>query len=136
MKQISYREGFKYQLAETYTIKVDILGYEIYEEFIILTKDGLLSILSGYAWDGASGPTLDTPDTMRGSVVHDVLYQLMRLELIPESYREYADDLLKEICMEDGMPEFRADYLHFGVSTFAGSAASPEQRKKIITAPG
>jgi hypothetical protein len=32
----------------------------------------------GYAWNGPSGPTLDTRNFMRGSLVHDALYQLMR----------------------------------------------------------
>ena len=135
MKQIKYREGYKYQLAEIYQTKLDLIGYDIDTEFIKLTLVGVFIIRSGYAWDGASGPTLDTPDTMRGSLEHDALYQLMRMGLLPQSERKFADNRLKEICMEDGMPESRADYWHFGVRIFAGSAANPEQRKEIITAP-
>lgn len=135
MEQIKYREGYKYQLAEDYVITTDILGYEIDIQFIKLDKDGKLTTRSGYAWDGASGPTLDTPDSMRGSLVHDVLYQLMRMGLLPQSLRAYADKLLEDICIEDGMPEFRADYWHFAVDNFAASAADPENQRKVLTAP-
>lgn len=135
MKQIKYRKGYKYQLAETYTTKLDLIGYDIDTEFIKLTLIGILTIKSGYAWDGASGPTLDTPDTMRGSLEHDALYQLMRMEFLTQSVREFADNRLKETCMEDGMPEFRADYWLFGVNTFAGPSAMPKNKREVIIAP-
>jgi len=40
--------------------------------------------------------------------VHDALYQLMRLKLLPASLRETADMLLRRICIEDGMCRLRA----------------------------
>ena len=54
-------------------------------------KDGVLIIQPKYAWDGASGPTLDTKNTMTPSLVHDAFYQLIREEVLPRKYKENAD---------------------------------------------
>lgn len=134
-RQIKYREGFKYQLAEDYKTKLNLIGYTIDIQFIKLTSIGVLLIRSGYAWDGPSGPTIDTKDSMRGSLEHDVLYQLMRMKLLPQEVREYADDRLEYVCEEDGMGRFRANLWNFGVDRFAAGAADPESLKEIITAP-
>lgn len=132
---MKYRKGYKYQIAEDYTIPTEILNEHIVSGFIILEPTGLLHILRGYAWDGPSGPTLDTKTFMRGSLVHDVLYQLMREERLKKEIKIYADDLLKEICLEDGMCSFRAWYVHRGVSRCAGFAADPKNKKKVYEAP-
>lgn len=132
---IKYRSGYKYQLAEGYSIGLNLFRYDIHTEFINLTPAGILTIKSGYSWDGASGPTIDSKSTMRGSLEHDALYQLMRMGLLPQSARAYADDRLKRVCIEDGMSKLRARIWHFGVSRFAGFAADPSNVKKIMTAP-
>ena len=50
---------------------------------------------------------------MRGPLVHDALYQLMRLEELDyKTDRKYADQLLKKICRGDGMSAFRAWYVY------------------------
>lgn len=135
MPQIKYRDGYKYQLAEDYSIKTDILGHKIDTQFIKLSVSGVLTVLSGYAWDGPSGPTADTKDSMRASLVHDALYQLMRHGDLEQKFRPYADKLFHRLCLEDGMNVVRADYWFNAVRTFAGSAAKPKNKKKIITAP-
>jgi hypothetical protein len=94
---------------------------------VCFSKHGKLSIASGYAWDGASGPAIDTDTFMRGSLVHDALYQLMRLGLLPIEFRDTADLLLKKICLEDGMNRFRAWYVYHAVSMFAARAALPRK---------
>lgn len=85
-----------------------------------------LTIWRSYCWDGPSGPTLDSSDTMRGSLVHDVLYQAIRMGLLPASYRLAADNVLYRICREDGMGELRAQAWLKGVRWFAGYAARPK----------
>ena len=135
MDQIKYTKGYKYQLAYDYSIQTEILGYGIDLAFVRISKDGLLDFYTGYAWDGASGPTIDTKSSMRGSLVHDGLYQLMRSGYLPLTYRRYADSLLQSICKEDGMWPIRANLWFVGVKDFAASAADPKNRKKIITAP-
>ena len=132
---IYYKEGYKYQLTEIAFFKTKILGYVIHTDFISLGPNGLLLIKKGYAWDGPSGPTIDTPDSMRASLAHDACYQLMRMELIPITWRRAIDKELKRRLIEDGMNELRADIWYVGVCEFAEDAALPESRKKDIKAP-
>jgi hypothetical protein len=134
--RIKYRGGYKYQLVESYEVKVSItLDEDIDIDYLALTGDGLLTIKKGYAWDGPSGPAIDTKNFMRGSLVHDALYQLLRLERIDKKWRAQADLELKRICLEDGMSSFRAWYVHRAVHRGAGFAASPESKKKDCYAP-
>ena len=136
MNLIAYRAGYKYQLAEDYTVSVGIHPPEdIDTEFIKLDKDGSLLIKRGYAWDGPSGPTIDTRNFMRGSLVHDALYQLIRWGYLPPEAREQADKELHQICLEDGMTKIRAWWVYRAVRRCAGSAASADNRKKVIIAP-
>jgi len=104
-------------------------------DYIDLDTEGMLVIKKGYAWDGPSGPTFDTPNFMRGSLVHDALYQLLRNELLEPKWREEADNELARMCREDGMSRIRAWWVHRSVRLGGGPAASPEARKKIHTAP-
>lgn len=133
---IKYRSGYKYQLVEEYQVKVSVIPTDnIKTDFIELTTDGMLVIKKGYAWDGPSGPTIDTPNFMRGSLVHDALYQLLRDEFIDEKWRDEADGELRGICCEDGMSKIRASWVYMAVRKWGGVAASPEARKKIHEAP-
>ena len=135
--QIRYRSGYKYQLVDEYSVRVSVIPDEnIGTEFIDLNTDGILVIKRGYAWDGPSGPTIDTKNFMRGSLIHDALYQLMRQKHLSSGrWRVEADLDLKLICREDGMSRIRAWWVHLGVRLGGGPAASPESRKKIYAAP-
>lgn len=133
---IEYRSGYKYQLVEEYQIRVGITPKDdIKTDFLELNTEGMLVIKKGYAWDGPSGPTFDTRNFMRGSLVHDALYQLLRNELINESWRDEADKELKRICLEDGMTKIRAWWVYTAVRRWGGVAADPESRKKTHKAP-
>ena len=130
--QICYRNlrRYKYQLMrKDYTIPIDIKPEEdIKMAFIELSTEGELTIRKRYAWDGPSGPTIDTKTFMRGSLVHDALYQLMREKHLDyKVHRKYADELLKKICLEDGMWGFRAKYVHFFVDKFGEKNAMPRE---------
>jgi hypothetical protein len=86
---------------------------------------------AGYAWDGPSGPTWDTDTFMRGSLVHDAMYQLMRLGCMDRVHRCYADELLRDICIEDGMWSFRAWYVYKAVRSCGESAATNSREVKV-----
>lgn len=120
---IKYRGGYKYQLAEAYSVLTSIVPDQpIDHDYISLSAQGVIGIRQGYAWDGPSGPTVDTKTFMRGSLIHDALYQLMRDGLLPLSFREAADTELKKICLEDGMWSIRAWWVYRAVRTFGGEA--------------
>ena len=133
--RIYYKKGYKYQLVKTFTVHTDIKGYDIDTRFMKLDEDGLLTIRPGYAWDGPSGPAIDTKNFMRGSLAHDALYQLMRLGFLEIPCRELADKLLVKLCREDGMSRIRAWWVYKTVRAFAGPAASQKNKKEVITAP-
>lgn len=133
---ISYRAGYKYQLVASYSLVVEISPAEqIMTDFIVLDVGGLLTINNGYAWDGASGPAIDTKNFMRGSLVHDALYQLMRGRNIGQEHRKTADQILRRICQEDGMSAIRAWWVYQGVRFGGGHAADPDKDNPVLTAP-
>ena len=134
---IQYRSGYKYQIVEDYVVQLPELVNVPYcrSEYITLLN-GELRIREGYAWDGPSGPTIDTRNFMRGSLVHDALYQLMRENhLDHDKYRDTCDRILQRICIEDGMWQIRAWWVYQGVRFGAGPAADPINDKPVLHAP-
>ena len=71
---------YKYSVMDDYTVQVNIHPTsDLKFEFMELSTTGQLSVKLGYAWDGIT-PLPATPKCgLRGSLVHDVLYQMMRL---------------------------------------------------------
>ena len=137
MECIAYKSGYKYQLKAEYAVQIDIRpATPIDIEYVALTTAGVLTIREGYAWDGPSGPTIDTLNFMRGSLVHDALYQLMRERQLDEgTYRDAADRLLQKICKEDGMSTLRAWTVYEGVHFFGEPSADPANDKPVTRAP-
>lgn len=133
MKRLAYKEGYKFQTAENYSVQTTILGVTASTSYAHLNTEGLLTIYAGYAWDGASGPAIDTPDFIRGSCVHDVLYQLIWEGLIPIYYRKDADNILIRICKEDGMFAARRWWVKLAVNTFGARAL--ENTNPVLYAP-
>lgn len=133
---MKYRKGYDYQLAEMETFQTDFNPpKDIVTEFITLTTSGELIIKSGYAWDGASGPTIDTKSSMRGSLAHDALYQLIRNGHLPNSLRNQADDFFYKCLIKDKMFKWRAMIWRREVKKYAGFAADPKSIKKVYEAP-
>jgi hypothetical protein len=130
ISRIKYRKlrNYKYQLLENYSVKIEI-NKEVSNNFIKLSLDGVLFIKQYYAWDGPSGPTIDTKSFMRASLVHDALYQLMREGKLDRKIdRETADKVLKRICLEDGMNIIRATYSYYAVRWFGASTARAKKK--------
>lgn len=139
MNQIIYRKlrKYKYQITEEYNLNIPIKpGKNINTHFIDFNNTGRLTIKAKYAWDGPSGPTIDTRNFMRGSLVHDALYQLMREKHIDIDKRNEADKLLRQHCREDGMSFIRALIVYQAVKWFGKKSALPqEDEQKIYQAP-
>lgn len=136
MKYIAYRKGYKYQLAGDYKVQITIRPETaVGTAFLALDENGWLYIKAGYAWDGPSGPTFDTKSSMRASLIHDALYQLMRYELLPQEDRDAADLELYKACIEDKMWKWRAKMWLRQLRRFAGGAADPKNKKRTYLAP-
>lgn len=129
---MKYRKGYKYQLVDTIYQQMPFKPDEDIEtQFIDFRKNGLLIVKSGYAWDGPSGPTIDTDNFMTPSLVHDAIYQLIRYKYLPVAFRISADKMLKQMCLDRGMSKIRAWYVYKGVSSYAQFAADPRNIKKV-----
>ncbi len=129
-KQIVYAEvDYKYQLAQAFEIDLPLLPDARADiPNAILWPNGHILINKGFCWDGPSGPTLDTPAFMRGALVHDALYRMMRLGALPETWRPQADNILRDLCTTDGMSKLRSWYVHWAVKRFASTAARRSKR--------
>lgn len=135
---IAYKEGYRYQLVDTYAYHIPE-AYPKNEKPIVTEYlhliNGVLTIEKGYAWDGPSGPTIDTPDSLRGSLIHDALYQLIRLGHLPPKWRRWADEMFRAILLEDGMVPERATLWYKAVRLFAGPASHPSAERPVLYAP-
>lgn len=132
-KRMRYRKGYKYQLAETEVFVTHLRPPEdILTPFISLTKDGVMTLVWGYAWNGPSGPTIDTENTRRGTAFHDAAYQLMRMGLLEQHWRLFADKDLGEFLVESGMWKARAWAWVKGLKWGGRPAADPENRRRVF----
>lgn len=116
------RREWKYRLRTPYTHDTGIIGYAGGDAWVRIHDDGRLQIAEGYAWDGASGPAIDTASFMRGSLVHDALYQLIRRRVLPPAARKPADGLLVSVALADGMWYVRSLWVYAAVRVFGGFA--------------
>lgn len=131
---IKYRKGYKYQLAQSANGNTPIKPEKAVDtEFIKLTLDGHIWVKSGYAWDGASGPTVDTRNSMLPSLIHDCFCQLIRQGYLPDSARTEADYFFYEMLRERKMWKIRAKIWLRGV--LIGAKHHTQKPKKVYIAP-
>lgn len=144
MESIQYSSGYKYQMRRDYPYKLPspfgpfcarVHVPEPLNPFFLVLPSTALYIFRGYAWDGASGPTIDTKSSMRGSLLHDVIYQAIRLEILPADCRLLADLLLYRVLIEDKMWPLRAQTWFLMVREFAASSIEPTAERPILVAP-
>jgi len=136
MDYIEYRRGYKYQLHTDY---LTCLSFgprdDIKTHWITFLSDRTFSIKKGYAWDGMSGGMVDTESSMRGSLIHDALYGLLRQNFLPMTMRSEVDDELKRICGVDGMWRWRYKLHRWGLGFGGRGAALSSSIKRIYRAP-
>lgn len=133
---ISYKSSYKYQLVESYSMETGILPDDtVVTEYLVLARGGKLWINAGYCWDGCSGPTFDSKSSMRGGLVHDALYQLIRLGHLDKKNRKKADALAAKIWKEDGMWVWRANSWLKALEWFGEGSTLPSAEKPVQVAP-
>ena len=140
----SFRTNWKYELKEEYCYKlpvtlpgtggklVDPKGHLLIEMIPCHNKNHNHTTIRfgvGYRWDGPSGPTIDTSNGMRASLVHDGLYQALREKWLCPKARKAADIEFLRILKADGMTWWRRWGWYLGVRIFASWAARPPSAK-------
>ena len=131
-----YRKGYKFQLYEDEEIRTGIYGKNIKTDFIELFANGVLIGRKGYAWDGASFfLARDNKHTVRGTLFHDIGYQLIREGLLTPDYKAYFDGLLYLIITQDGLNKLEATVWYRAVWGFGKSSTLPEHDREILEAP-
>jgi len=135
---IEYKEGYDYWLVKDYSIETGIsLGKTVSTKLLSITAKGLLTIKEGYAWDGASGPAIDTETVKRTSLVHDALYQLIREGYIHPVHKERADELFIEeylkscekLKKKNALSALRAWYMRKAVDKYGGASTKPRKNE-------
>lgn len=122
-----YKRNYKYELAEDLELNTGIRPRRTIQlGHITLDKNGTLMLRKGYLWDGPSGPTVDTEDSMRGSAGHDALYELIKQGLIAEHWYPQANKDLLRWLKEDGMWWWRRRLWYRAVEVFGEAYSSRE----------
>lgn len=122
-------KGWKYRLVEDVLVETSVSPGKLLREpngFITLSSTGTILVKAGYSWDGASGPAIDTKDFMVASLIHDALYQLIRIKLLDKEFRKAADQTLYSLCILSGMSWWRAQYVYLAVRLFGSGNSSHE----------
>lgn len=115
---IAHHRIYKYRIDESKSFSTLVVGQyaAVKGDWVVLREDGMLSFKKGYAYDGPSGPTKDTPDSMAPSLVHDGLYQLMGDSLISvRKNRLLADKTFRNMLKENKMSWFKRQVWYLAV---------------------
>jgi hypothetical protein len=111
-------------------------------DFISLEFGGILTVKKGYRWDGASNPFQDGDKhhNFRSSLVHDALYDLMRMAYLePDGVgkkagninRKMADMIHYMIAIEDGDSKSGAQSDYFWLRLWGGPATHNDKKLKV-----
>lgn len=136
-KLVFYTSGsYKYRIAtEPHIVMTPITGFEYEDHYIKLEKSGRLTMKIGYAWNGASGPTIDTKSSIAPSGEHDAFYQLLSMKVIPMTFRKTVDEFFHQRLKECGMWSWRAWLWWRAVHRAGGPAARSTSDLKVHSAP-
>ena len=137
---IKYKAGYKYQLQMHVCVEgmtqLSNRHWQKYAQFLYLLGDKLY-INKGYAWDGPSGGCPDFKSFMKPSLVHDALYQIIRLGgLEQESAKPFADKLFLQMLKDEGVSWVTRHIAYQAVKIFGGGHLKPHHRRPVITCGG
>lgn len=129
---LAYKSGYKYQLTDVISFQTSFRPDKpLVSDYLRLGKTGILTILPGYAWDGCSGPVRDTEKNQHAGLLHDALYNLMRLGLLDHKLWAMADvEFAKQLKLY-GVWRVQIWVMMKGLALVKGKHARPQQRKKV-----
>lgn len=118
--------AYKYRTLKSfiYAQKHILPEKDIIHPLFSITSEGIITIEMGYAWDGPTGPVFSERTVIKSTLVHDALYQMMRLRMLPLSARKGADRVFRDICVEDGMSKTLANFYYQCLRVFGEKYAA------------
>lgn len=131
-----YQKGFKGQVSKRIRVQTPIFPKTNVERtWASLDVEGVLTIEKGFAYDFASGPTIDKPDWIKAAAaIHDALCYLHRKDLINEHQRKQADKFFYALLKLNG-PSFiwylRWRYWYRGVRLESNREHKPKPVHRI-----
>jgi hypothetical protein len=112
----------KFEIIEATTVKGPILGYSYKDDLVELNKNGFLTVFEGFTW-GASGPTIDTKSTRKGSCFHDAYFHISNQGVFKGdnslSIMHSTNEFLHSTLLDEGAWEWRADKWYFFLEEFS-----------------
>ena len=134
---MKYKKGYKYQVAEEDCWMSNVTGLSAVGDFYKICESGLIIARKGYAYDGPSGPTIDTKTFLRGALFHDIAFQATREGKIPRNKELFHawNQMLIDICDNAGMWKIRQKWVLFGVDKGSYWATDPKNDNPILEAP-
>jgi hypothetical protein len=134
--EILYRDiGGAKQLCSKFVFSLPKNTETYFKHGFITVRGQICEVHEGYTWDGASGPTIDTVDSVCASLGHDVMYELMGQNLISQDQKAGADFWFYERLIKDGMIQFRALYWYKAVCIFGIPGYSDDAEIKRAPKP-
>lgn len=100
---MKWYRGYKYVVAEKFKVQTAILTFSVKDVLTELEPNGILTVNAWYAWDGNSGPCVDTISSMEASCVHDVLCDYINMGWLPQYLQPIADQEYYILCTKKGM---------------------------------
>ena len=140
---MKYQKVQGWRVAETWEIQTQIAVDRIIRtQWIDLVK-GLLVMKQGFCFEGSCpGPRwllkilgILGKKSKQGYCVHDAIYYLIRNGHLEPTWKEAADELMREIHLKDKMAKPAAKVVHKSVVSFGDFAIDPVNRVKVQTAP-
>lgn len=102
-------------LREPVEYETPIKGYVAAVSGGLLAADGLLFVRPDYMWDFGSGPAINTPGMVYGSLAHDILYDMMKAAVLPWSLRKEIDQYFRDLLKDFGVGFWRRNWVYWGV---------------------
>ena len=136
---IRYQEGFRYVLHQPHEMDLSEYGFQPIiharsgNAWVSIDEHSVLRIAATYAWDGDSGPARTTRASLRASLVHDALYQLIRIGALRSTEKHLADQVYRDILRENGMWLARVWWRAQALRLFGANALTRE--RPVLTAP-
>lgn len=129
-----YQKVQGFRVYETWSYQTNIAPNISIDTPYVSLESGLLTPKRGFCFE-PSGPTFKTKNFMRPSCLHDAGYFLMCHGYLDSKWKGEVDNLMYEVCREDGMSQLRAGWCYGAVDKFGDSSIEKSNRMKVLSAP-